>query len=62
VLHGDVARGGPMMINAIMTHVRNLVPGRPGSEITCAVNEVEDRAAMLAVAGLVLSDLLQFQL
>lgn len=62
VLHGDVARGGPMMTNAILSHVRNFVPGRPGIEINFAVNEAEDRAAMLGAAGLVLSDLLQFQL
>ncbi len=62
VLHGVVARGGPMMIDAILGHVRSFVPGRPGSEITFTVNEAEGRAAMLGAAGLVLSDLLQFPL
>jgi predicted NBD/HSP70 family sugar kinase len=62
VLHGDVARGGQMMVEAIMSHVRRFVPGHPGSEITFVVNDAEDRAAMLGAAGLVLSDLLQFPL
>ncbi|HTH99883.1 MAG TPA: ROK family protein [Acidisoma sp.] len=60
VLHGDVALGGQMMIDAITGHVRRFVPGRPGSEVSIVVNEARDRAAMLGAAGLILSDLLQF--
>ncbi len=61
ILHGDVVGGGTTMTEAIMRHVKQLVPSRPGCEITFAVNEAEDRAAMLGAAGLVLSDQFQFQ-
>jgi predicted NBD/HSP70 family sugar kinase len=62
ILHGDVVGGGKMMIDAIMNHVRRLVPAHPGGEIVFATGETEDRAALLGAAGLVLSDLLQFPL
>lgn len=62
ILHGDVARGGEMMIGAVAEYVRRLVPPRPNSEITLIAGEAEDRAALLGAAGLVLSDLLQFPL
>ena len=62
VLHGDVVGGGKVMIDAIMNHVRRLVPSHPGGEIVFATGETEDRAALLGAAGLVLSDLLQFPL
>jgi predicted NBD/HSP70 family sugar kinase len=61
ILHGDVIGGGTTMTNAIMRHVKQLVPSRPGCQITFAVNLAEDRAAMLGAAGLVLSDQFQFQ-
>ena len=50
------------MTDAIMNHVRRLVPSHPGGEIVFAAGEAEDRAALLGAAGLVLSDLLQFPL
>jgi predicted NBD/HSP70 family sugar kinase len=62
ILHGDVVGGGPTMVDAIMSHVRRLVPSHPGGEIVFATGEAEDRAALLGAAGLVLSDLLQFPL
>jgi predicted NBD/HSP70 family sugar kinase len=62
VLHGDVVGGGKTMTDAIMNHVRRLVPSHPGGEIVFATGEAEDRAALLGAAGLVLSDLLQFPL
>jgi predicted NBD/HSP70 family sugar kinase len=62
ILHGDVVGGGQKMIDAIMNHVRRLVPSHPGGEIVFAAGETEDRAALLGAAGLVLSDLLQFPL
>jgi len=62
ILHGDVVGGGQMMIDAIMNHVRRLVPSHPGGEIVFATGEPEDRAALLGAAGLILSDLLQFPL
>ena len=62
ILHGDVVGGGKPLIDAILNHVRHLVPPRPGSEIVFATGETEDRAALLGAAGLVLSDLLQFPL
>ncbi|HEY1941676.1 MAG TPA: ROK family protein [Roseiarcus sp.] len=62
ILHGDVVGGGKTMIDAIIGHVRRMVPSHPGGEIVFATGETEDRAALLGAAGLVLSDLLQFQL
>lgn len=61
ILHGDVVGGGATMTDAILRHAKQLVPPRPGCEITFAVNPAEDRAAMLGAAGLVLSDQFQFQ-
>ena len=62
ILHGDVVGGGQTMIEAIMDHVRRLVPSHPGGEIVFETGETEDRAALLGAAGLVLSELLQFPL
>jgi predicted NBD/HSP70 family sugar kinase len=62
ILHGDVVGGGQAMIDAIMSHVRRLVPSHPGGEVVFATGETEDRAALLGAAGLILSDLLQFPL
>ncbi|WP_018181937.1 ROK family protein [Kaistia granuli] len=62
VLHGDVVGGGEIMAKAIARHVRALVPSRSGGEISFAIGETEDRAALLGAAGLVLSELLQFPL
>lgn len=62
VLHGDVVGGGEIMVEAIARHVRALVPSRSGGEISFAIGETEDRAALLGAAGLVLSELLQFPL
>jgi len=62
ILHGDVVGGGQTMVDAIMNHVKRLVPSHPGGEIVFATGETEDRAALLGAAGLVLSDLLQFPL
>lgn len=62
VLHGDVVGGGEIMAEAIARHVRALVPSRSGGEISFAIGETEDRAALLGAAGLVLSELLQFPL
>ncbi|BCP51563.1 hypothetical protein K32_01800 [Kaistia sp. 32K] len=62
VLHGDVVGGGEIMAKAIAGHVRALVPSRSGGEISFAIGETEDRAALLGAAGLVLSELFQFPL
>ena len=62
VLHGDVVGGGSVMTDAIMTHLRALVPWRPGGDIELAVGERQDVAALRGAAGLVLSDLLHFVL
>jgi predicted NBD/HSP70 family sugar kinase len=62
ILHGDVAAGGRRLVEAIGTHVRDLVPARPGGEIELLAGDLEDDAALRGAAGLVLSDLLQFDL
>ena len=62
ILHGDVVLGGDPMIEAIATHVRRLVPARPGLNIELSAGEAGDRAALLGAAGLVLSDLLQLSI
>jgi predicted NBD/HSP70 family sugar kinase len=62
IMHGDVVLGGAQMIEAIATHVRRLVPSRPGLNIEISAGEASDRAALLGAAGLVLSDLLQLSL
>jgi predicted NBD/HSP70 family sugar kinase len=62
ILHGDVVLGGAPMIEGIATHVRRLVPGRPGLSIEISAGEPGDRAALLGAAGLVLSDLLQLSI
>ena len=59
ILHGDVVRGGPRMIDAIAAHVRRLAPSRPGLNIEISAGEASDTAALLGAAGLVLSDQLQ---
>ncbi len=62
ILHGDVVGGGERMVEAMLGHVRSLVPWRPSGEIVLETGETEDRAALLGAAGLVLSDLLHFPL
>ena len=62
ILHGDIAGGGLTMSNAILAHVRALVPQHPGGELVLETGEVDDVAALRGAAGLVLSDLLQFPL
>jgi predicted NBD/HSP70 family sugar kinase len=62
ILHGDVVLGGSPMIDAIATHVRRLVPGRPGLNIEVSPGEAGDGAALLGAAGLVLSDLMQLSI
>ena len=57
ILHGDVVLGGAPMIDAVAAHVRRLVPNRPGLNIELSAGEPGDRAALLGVAALVLSDL-----
>jgi hypothetical protein len=42
--------------------VRDLVPARPGGEIELLAGDLADDAALRGAAGLVLSDLLQFDL
>ena len=62
ILHGDAVLGGAPMIERIATHVRYLVPSRPGLNIEISAGEPGDRAALLGAAGLVLSDLLQLSI
>lgn len=62
VLHGDVARGGARFTDMIAAHVKQLVPQRPGWEMTFVRGDMEDRAALRGAAGIVLSELLQFPL
>ena len=62
ILHGDVVGGGEIMAEAIARHVHALVPSRSGGDVSFAIGETEDRAALLGAAGLVLSELLQFPL
>ena len=62
ILHGDVVRGGEVMIEAIERHVRDMVPSRPGTAIRIVSGDSGDRAALRGAAGLVLSDLLQFEI
>jgi predicted NBD/HSP70 family sugar kinase len=62
VLYGDVVGGGTAMRDAIARHVRELVPPRPGRELTFALGDIEDRATLRGAAGLVLSENLQFAL
>jgi predicted NBD/HSP70 family sugar kinase len=60
IVHGDVVLGGPLLLEAIARHIRDLVPSRPGGNIEIVAGDATDRAALLGAAGLVLSDLLQF--
>jgi predicted NBD/HSP70 family sugar kinase len=62
ILHGDVVRGGPLMIDAIACHVRRLVPDRPGLEVELSSGDAGDRTALLGAAGLVLSGLMQLSI
>jgi predicted NBD/HSP70 family sugar kinase len=62
ILHGDVVLGGATLLDAIAAHVRDMVPARPGSEIEILAGDAGDRAALLGAAGLILSDLLQFEI
>lgn len=62
ILHGDVVLGGDVMIEAIGRHVRDMVPSRPGTAIRIVAGDAGDRAALRGAAGLVLSDLLQFEI
>jgi predicted NBD/HSP70 family sugar kinase len=62
VLHGDVVGGGPALLDAIASHVRDLVPWRPGGDLELMMGDLEDRAALRGAAGLVLSELLHFTL
>jgi predicted NBD/HSP70 family sugar kinase len=62
ILHGDVVLGGATLLDAIAAHVRAMVPARPGSEIEILAGDAGDRAALLGAAGLILSELLQFEI
>jgi predicted NBD/HSP70 family sugar kinase len=62
ILHGDVVLGGDRMLDLISSHVRNLVPARPGGMIEIVAGDAGDQAALLGAAGLVLSDMLQFSI
>jgi predicted NBD/HSP70 family sugar kinase len=62
VLHGDVAGAGATLLDAIVSHVRDLVPWRPGNDIQLVMGDLEDRAALRGAAGLILSELLHFSL
>jgi predicted NBD/HSP70 family sugar kinase len=62
ILHGDVVLGGAPMIEAIATHVRRLVPNRPGLNVEISAGDPGDRSALLGAAGLVLSDLLRLSI
>jgi predicted NBD/HSP70 family sugar kinase len=62
ILHGDVVLGGDRLISAIAQHVRAMVPPRPGTVIDVLAGDSGDRAALRGAAGLVLSDLLQFEI
>jgi predicted NBD/HSP70 family sugar kinase len=62
ILHGDVVLGGDRLISAIARHVRAMVPPRPGTVIDILAGDSGDRAALRGAAGLVLSDLLQFEI
>ncbi len=62
ILHGDVVRGGPLMIDAIARHVRRLVPDRPGLNVELSSGDAGDRTALLGAAGLVLSGLMQLSI
>ena len=60
IVHGDVVLGGDRLLAAIATHVRAMVPSRPGTTIEIVAGDAGDGAALLGAAGLVLSELLQF--
>ena len=62
VIHGDVVGGGQPLLEAIAEHVRRLVPSRPGGEIELVLGDLADEAALRGAAGLVLSELLHFEL
>ncbi|MGH0265963.1 ROK family protein, partial [Sinorhizobium meliloti] len=58
ILHGDVVHGGGQMLELIDANFRKLILTRPGDEVTLALGEIEDVAALRGAAGLVLSELL----
>jgi predicted NBD/HSP70 family sugar kinase len=62
ILHGDVVHGGQRMLDLIDSSFRKLILTRPGDEVTLALGEIEDVAALRGAAGLVLSELLNFVL
>ena len=62
VLHGDAVGGGERLRSAIEMHVHRLVPPRPGSEVRIVFADPEGWATLRGAAGLVLSQLLQFQM
>jgi predicted NBD/HSP70 family sugar kinase len=62
VIHGDAAGGGPRLLDGITEHVRRMVPSRPGGDIELILGDLADEAALRGAAGLVLSELLHFEL
>lgn len=63
ILHGDVVGGGQALTGLIGAHVRDLVPERPGCELSFVMGGMaRGQAAVRGAAGLVLSDYLQFPL
>ncbi|MHC2419859.1 putative NBD/HSP70 family sugar kinase [Sinorhizobium meliloti] len=62
ILHGDIAQGGDRMIELIEQNFRGLILNRPGDEVSLALGDSEDVAALRGAAGLVLSELLNFPL
>ena len=62
ILHGDVVKGGPRLIDAIAGHLKAMVPERPGTTLEILPGDAGDRAALIGAAGLILSDLLHFQI
>ncbi|WP_018099368.1 ROK family protein [Sinorhizobium meliloti] len=62
ILHGDVAQGGDRILELIESRFHELILSRPGEDVSLALGDSEDVAAMRGAAGLVLSELLNFAL
>lgn len=56
LIHGDVATGGPVVLQMLQEELRRMSPRRGAQPIVSAVLD-EDRATLLGAAGLVLSSL-----
>ncbi|WFU06973.1 ROK family protein (plasmid) [Rhizobium sp. CB3171] len=61
-LHGDIVRGGKLILDLIGESVRQLMVNPAGNEIALALGDQEDVAGLRGAAGLVICELLNFMI